>query len=173
VVKAYANALKASERTLMQTLLAHSTIAEDGALRYDTYELVRALHLGADAFSGEDGGRGVLETIRKLAETATALVLDLMDARRGNWEERTGALVRIISGLGRSRLRYAEAMKVLIQLADPAELFGEFTIETHKKIQGEKDLSARYLLNPHNGGGQLRQVVELKAKFAEPSLLSD
>jgi hypothetical protein len=167
VVKAYVNALEKSDRELMQKVLAQSTVASDGTIQYEKNDLQKVLGLSLN-----DRDK-MMDRIGWLAQEATGLVKDLAQAKAGDWGERVVALRRLVSGEGRSGLSYENAMKVLVQLIQPADLFGSFTLFTNKKIKGESDASAQWFFNPQNNTSEIQGVVTNKERFEEPSVLSD
>lgn len=172
IIRAYANSLEDKEDgEILRWVLKNSTLMPDGEIRHKR-GVRRALE--REFGSPHDSSSwGPMDTARRLSTQATKLVRDLVEARHGDWRQRTKALMRLISGKGRSDLAYEDMMKVLIQLVDPEDLFGEFSIHTNKKVKGEKDVSDRYLLNKRNNDPNLRRRTQMKERFAEPSLLVD
>ncbi len=174
IVKAVMNALSGENRGLAKLALEHTKIADDGTFEVDRPGMRKALmKAGVDIDDNKRGGRWVYNELVGLVKTAAMLVADLVEARAGAWEERMRSMVKIVSGKGESGLEYDHIMKVLIQLTDPANILGEFRVVTNKKIDGEKDLSSRYLLNKDNSVAAFKEALILKERFAEPSLLLD
>jgi hypothetical protein len=161
VLKSVVNALGGTEKELILKALAQAQISPEGIISYDLDAVTQAL------------GQGLVSKVNQLCGTAAGMIADLFAARTGDWRLRTDMLVRIISGDSRAKLKYEQALKVLIQLVNPDDIFGEFTINTDKRIKGEEDVKARYSLNPDNANGRMQEAMQLKEKFAEPILLSD
>lgn len=169
VVRAFVNSLSGEDRGHMEKALAMGTIRSDGTMDYDYDKLRRQI----DPFPDHDRGTDPMQTVAALSRQAAELVGDLAEARSGDWGRRCKALVDIVSGRGSSGLVYDSVVKVLVQLADPADLYGDFSVRTDKKEKGEKDVNARYFLNKGNADTGLSEAAKLKERFAEPSLLSD
>lgn len=169
VVKAFTSVLTEEQKTLMGFALAHGRIRADGTLEMDRKSLWEATVNSRY----DDEKNTICDRIIRLASRAAGLVRDLFEARGKDWKRRSEALVDMIGGGGRSGLKYGEMIKVLVQFADPADLFGEFRMRTSAKIKGEKDVSARYLLHPGRQGPEYQDELKRKAQFAEPSLVSD
>ncbi|MBI5240502.1 MAG: hypothetical protein HY926_08520 [Elusimicrobia bacterium] len=172
VVRAFVNSLSGEEREHMEKALALGSVRPDGTVDYDYHKLRREI----DPFPDQDresGRKDPMQTISELARQAALLVRDLAEARSGDWGQRCRALVDVVSGKGRSGLVYDAVMKVLVQLAAPADLYGDFSVRTDKREKGETDLNARYFLNKANADSGLSEAAKLKERFAEPSLLND
>lgn len=161
VVKAFMQVLSLADQGLLKTALEFASIADDGGLNLDKKALNRKLW----RMSLSDEARMELfQKIKRLARRAAGFVQDLVEARGGGWKERTESLVKIVSGKGNGGLKYDDAIKALVQLTERANLFGEFRIHANKKIKGEKDISARYLL--HAGRQDPAFLEQLKLKEA-------
>ena len=171
VIRAFANALGKEDADLLALAMTHGKMGTSG-LEVDRKALRKTLRsLGYDPF--DRNRQDVYQQIMSLVSKATDLVKDLVEARAGEWEARTKALAKIVAGEARTGLEYADVMKVLVQLTDTENIFGEFRIQTNKKIDGEKDLSGRYLLNRGQADKAFQESMLLKERFSEPSLLSD
>lgn len=168
VVRAFVNTLSGEDRAHMEKALALGAVRQDGALDYDYHKLRREIDPFPDSERGDP-----MQTVAALSKQAAELVGDLAAARSGDWGKRCKALVDIVSGRGGSGLVYDSVMKVIVQLADPADLYGDFSVRTDKKEKGEKDVNARYFLNKSNADTGLAEAAKLKERFSEPSLLSD
>lgn len=172
VFKAYGNAMSAEKRAQLEMALAHGSLSETGEFSLDRGRLRTELwRKGFDTHSQQ--GRELIDDIARLARRAAGMVQDLIAARKEDWKGRVAALTDIIAGEGKSGLEYEEVMRVFVQLTDPANLFGEFRIQTNKKIKGEKDVTGRYLLNRASQDPAYREALLMKERFAEPGLLND
>ncbi|MBI4423561.1 MAG: hypothetical protein HY554_07540 [Elusimicrobia bacterium] len=175
VLKAYANSLGREGESLREAA-ARAPIEVDCEAGSHEEGLAGALRASLDAALASPPGEpasGAWTAAMELARSAAGLVGDLCRARAGDWGERTQALVSLVSGRGSSRLSFAEAMKVLVQLVDPAQVYGEFSVNLEKRGKGEKDVAARYRLNKDAMDESIRLPVRMKERFAEPSRLSD
>lgn len=172
VLKAYANALGSGYRELMRKTLPHAKLREDGRLEIDEREAGRALGIWSPH---DEEGRETLSTLRALAREFTGIVRDLESARQAPTPEaRAEAFLKVLAGDGESGLEYEEIVKVLVQLADPADIAGEFFVRVDKGIKGEKDATARLLLNDRViDGGLVAEASLARSRFAEPSVLTD
>ena len=119
VVRAFVNTLSGEDRAHMEKALALGAVREDGTLDYDHHKLRREI----DPFPDPERGTDPMGTVAALSKQAAELVGDLSAARSGDWGKRCKALVDIVSGRGSSGLVYDSVMKVIVQLADPADLF--------------------------------------------------
>lgn len=174
VLKSFMNALDPEDQGLLKTVLAYARISAEGILELDRSALRRELErTGRGPWDDDPNDRGVYQMMVDLAQSAAGMVRDLVEARGGDWKERLGSISKLVSKGGHSGLKYDEAMKVLVQLVDPANLYGEFRMQTNKKREGEKDVSARYLLHRERQDPAFMEEIQLKERFSEPSLLSD
>lgn len=172
VVKAYMNALEPEKKAQLELAMAHGSISEAGELSLDKRSLRTELwRKGFDVHSQE--GRDFVDDISRLARRAAGLVRDLVEARKEDWTGRVQALADLLDGEGDSGLEYEELMRVLVQLTDTGNLFGEFRIQTNKKIKGEKDVSTRFMLNRAHQDPAYKEALLMKERFAEPGQLSD
>lgn len=169
VVKAFANVIPEKDRALLGLALEHGKIRADGTFDVDRKTLWEAtLNSRYD-----DEEHTICDRVIRVASRAAGLVRDLIEARAKDWRQLSQSMVDMVSSGGRSGLKYDDAIKVLVQLVRREDLFGEFRMQTNKKIKGAEDVSARYLLHWNRIDSAYKDEVDLKNKFAEPSLLSN
>lgn len=166
---AVANAAPEWMRDVAGWLFANATISDDGRVAYDAYEASRAF---GETRQSQPGGR--TSALADLAERITDFIADLREARdAADNEARGAALSRMLSGRGRSKLGYEEAMKVFVQLVDPLDLRGEFVSQVRRPKQlGNVDLRLA-LRKDRDEDVLLRAAAAAKNRFAEPSVLVD
>ncbi|MBI5596032.1 MAG: hypothetical protein HY928_08085 [Elusimicrobia bacterium] len=172
VLRSYVNALGYAEQELMKRVLPLLRIEEGGKVSYRERDALKAL--GYDGWRDENAS-GALSELSQLAQTATGLIQDLAKARAAaSPEDRAKLFLEVMAGDGRAGLAYEAAMKVLVQMADPADVAGEFFVNVEKGRKGEKDVTARLLLNKDLGDGAfIGEASRNRARFAEPSILVD
>lgn len=172
ILRSYVNALGYAERELMLKVMPLLSIAGDGKIAYKEKDALRAL--GYEDWRDE-GSRYALGELARLAGQASALVRDLAQVRdAATAEERAQRFLGLMAGDGDSGLAYEDALKVLVQLVDPIDVAGEFFVKVEKRRKGEKDVSARLLLNKGLGDGAfIGEASRNRARFAEPSILTD
>jgi hypothetical protein len=169
VLKAFGNALDADDRAIFELALGHSKISDAGELELDRSAIRKELRRrNMDSPSDFDRrGTDYFWEIAKLAKRGAALVKELYEARAGGWEQRVRSLADIVAGKGKSGLEYFDAVKVLGQLADDTDVFGDFRVSTNKKIKGEKDVSDFYLLNKNKQDAAYQEAIKRKDQFAD------
>ncbi|MDE2293722.1 MAG: hypothetical protein KGL53_16695, partial [Elusimicrobia bacterium] len=172
ILKAYAQSLGASERALMDRVLPLLSFGADGRVRYDESKALKALGYWS---WNDQGARSAMSELSQFAQTAADVVRDLAAAAAApNAQERAVRFLAVMDGDGRSGLAYDDVMRVLVQLADPADVSGEFYVTVDKGIKGDKDVDARLLLNKKAPDGELiGGASRNRARFAEPSILTD
>ncbi|MBI2363284.1 MAG: hypothetical protein HYV15_07890, partial [Elusimicrobia bacterium] len=172
VLRSYVNALGYAEQEMMKRVMPLLQVDEAGKISYKERDALKAL--GYDGWSDE-GASGAIAELSSLTATATNLVRDLARARdAATPEERAKLFLEVMAGDGRAGLAYEEAMKVLVQMADPADVAGELFVSVDKGRKGEKDVTARLLLNKDLGDGAfIGEASRNRARFAEPSILVD
>lgn len=100
---------------------------------------------------------GVQHQIRRIAAAPAKIAAELAAAARApNADAQAAAFRDVLSGAGAGRLAFGKIVKVLIQLADPADLAAEFFVQARKDAGARGGLQARYLL----GGAAERLAVE-------------
>ncbi len=168
VAKAYAAV--AESQPAMKWLIQNGQLQADGSYKYD-WRKARA------AFPDPHGGHGRTQEeweMEEISRETAGLVADLFTARDAmNNQARSEALMRAFGGLGKSKLAYEEAMRVYVQLVDPQHVTGDFVARVDRPKK-EKDANVHYVLKrgrPENG--LLVLAGQAKARFAEPSILTD
>ncbi len=169
VTKAFRRTLSAPDKDRLSIALADGNIAKDGTLTLNQGAIRREIWRARISDRRGDPYWDIVG----VAKAAAGMVQDLADIRRveGGWQKRAAALVELISQGGRSGRAYDDALKVLIQLTDTKHIFGEFRMETNKRINGEKDVSVRYLLHSAVQNDAYSEQLKLEQRFAEPPLL--
>lgn len=167
IVQAFANVLPEKERKWLEIGLKHGRVLEDGTLVLDRKSLWNEVVNSVDDRDDDP----LVDRIAKLASRAAGMVKDLVECRVKDWRKSSDRLVDVLSGGGRSGLEYDDAMKVLVQLVHRSDLFGEFRMQTNKKIKGATDVSGRYLLHWRQKSPEYLEEIKIKNKFADPSLL--
>ena len=169
ILKAFALAADRYDRPMADWLLAHGTF-RGGKLEYDWRAARRAFP------DEEDGaGAGSSRELENLARQAAAVVADVWSARDAKIPTaRARRLAEIVGGKGRSGLAYEDILRVLVQLADPMDLTGDFVSNMKSTAKGVKDLNAHLVLKKGRAEvPMLRDAGATKSRFAEPSILTD
>ncbi|MBU2573467.1 MAG: hypothetical protein KKH28_05265 [Elusimicrobia bacterium] len=174
ILKAFANSLGAGAKELMQKVLSVSKIGEDGAISYLRGDLEKVIDLSVGAFREFR----ILRSISKMCRTATRIIQDLIKVRTASgWKERAEAIGRLTSGEGKSKLRYGDIMKVLIQLVKPSDIAAEIKYSTNRKEDNRyRNVSLHYSYNgnPDNTAFQgMSGYFRLKDRFSAPAELAD
>lgn len=167
VRRAFVNALGDYERSLV--VGAGGADALSGLKPHDALEA-----LGYSSWQ-EQGAPEAMSTLSALSRRVERLVHDLSEARAAPTPgARAKAVLRLLSGNGRSGMAYEDVLKVLVQLVDPADVSGEFAVSVDKKLKGEEDIRARLLFNGGVRAGSLvSEASRARTRFAEPSVLTD
>ena len=159
------------DKPMLDWLLKNARL-EDGKLVYDDsaarWEFDR-IHYP----NREDAYRSLTD----LAGQAAALIRDVHSVRdAADNEKKAEALVSIMGGESRSGLKYEKMLTILIQLVDPMDLSGKFnagiqSTPLHRprfKVSADRDLKQGRKEVPG-----LKEAGEARARFAEPSPLTD
>lgn len=173
ILKSYVNALGYAEREMLERVMPLMRLGEDGDLEYSRRDALKAL--GYDSWH-DDRARDAMSELSRLAAAAANVLRDVYAARdAATPQERADRVRDLMAGDGRSGLAYEEILKVMVQLVDPADVSAEFFINVEKRIKGEKDVSARLLLNAKapGDGAMIGDASRNRARFAEPSVLVD
>ncbi|MEI7530102.1 MAG: hypothetical protein WCK76_14285, partial [Elusimicrobiota bacterium] len=91
-------------------------------------------------------------------------------------DQKAERLARLMGGEGSSGLAYTGLLRVLIQLAEPADVAAQLSYRADKKIKGEQDSSARLALNggPDSAAAAVQRGLELNTgRYSNPAALSD
>lgn len=160
VLKAYAAVCEASPA--LSWLLANAKTGADGNLIYDEEAADLAFPDGEDGLASDEW-----ITLESLAKEAAGLVADLLAVRDAlDNRARSAALAKAFAG-------YDKALRVFIQLVDPLHITGDLVVEVDRP-KGRKDLSLHYVLKKGRAQSTLLQEAgEAKARFAQPSILTD
>lgn len=125
----------------------------------------RAFPLGRSA--------GETDLLRRRGD-AEAVVKDLRGLRAS--DNPAKSLRDLIAGAGRSSLAFDDAMKVLVQLIDPADLRAEFMMQAAGEGLHEKPqkVDERVVLHEDKGLNEaIRALNQALGRFAPPSRLTD
>lgn len=165
IAKCYQAVVDTADAALIQLALDTKGFDANGKLDYDWRTFRRA-------FADDDGSR---ERIGSLTRIVTALVQDVQFVRdQPTPADRAQALSKLLSGDNRSGLKYAEMLKVLVQLCDPLDVTADFQVNVDKKVKGEQDAHAHFSLRDKRADNPLlKQAADAKSRFAKPSDLVD
>lgn len=173
-LKAFAASLGADDRPMMEWLVAHGVL-KDGKLDYSWKEARRAFP-SSDSEVGRGGGNDEnTRQLDSLSKQAAGLIADLAAGRDAKDNEaRAQALATMIGGKGKSGLAYEDVLKVLVQFVDPMDLTGDFVANVSVSTKGVKSPNQHLVLK--KGRPEitlLKDAGDAKARFAEPSILTD
>jgi hypothetical protein len=116
---------------MMRKVLSVATVAEDGSIRYGQSAVQKALGAAADDFQEN---QDLMGQVSSFCRKASQIVADLIRVRAApDWQARSAMLAKIMAGQGKSQLKYADMLKVLVQVVDPKDVSGEMTYQTEKK----------------------------------------
>lgn len=174
VLKAFAATVGMDDKPLADWLASHAAI-QDGRVSYD-WRAARA----AFPATGDEVGRGgssdsATRELDDLTRKAAGLIADMAAVRDAtNNEVRSKALAQMVGGKGQSGLSYEEVLKVLVQFVDPMDLTGDFVQNVSVSTKGVNSPNQHLVLKK---GRQevplLKDAGDAKARFAEPSILTD
>lgn len=158
----------------MKWLMANHTVNErTGEVEYDWRAARKAFpdrdnDRGAGSRSWEEG------EISRMAREASGLLADLAAARNApDNAARSAAIAKAFSGQGASGLEYDRALRVFIQLVDPLNMTGDFTASVDRPKK-ETDVNMHLVLKRGRPDNELLRLAgEAKARFAQPSILTD
>lgn len=156
----------------MKWLLANGRYDEKkGELAYDWRAARKAFPDREDERRGQSYEASEIE---HMAKQAAGVIADLYEARDAfDNEARSAALARAFGGAGHSGLAYDEALKVFVQLVDPMNLTGDFVANVDRPKK-ETDLNLHLVLKKNRPDNELLKLAgEARARFAEPSILTD
>ena len=174
IVKSFFNALDAAAGGIMMKVLSVSTVDENGGLSYSRRDIAGVVDLTGDEFKP---GFGIMDMIAKLCATAARVVADIASVRAlADPDLKAERLARLMGGEGSSGLAYTGLLRVLIQLAEPADVAAQLSYRADKKIKGEQDSSARLALNggPDSAAAAVQRGLELNnGRYSNPAALSD
>lgn len=170
VLKAYANSLDGDERMMMEEIVNQGRW-KGGKLEVKTQRVVERI-VGQLRYTR---GESRSQTVSSLAKTAARIVQDLAEAaKEPDPEKQARAFSRILSGKAESGLKFDKILKVLVQLADPAGVFGELSVRVDKNIRGEDDIDEHLVLDRDLLDQQLLlDMSRARNRFVEPSDLQD
>jgi hypothetical protein len=174
-LKAFAASVGADDRPMAAWLAEHGTInAKNGKVEYSRREARKEF---PDA---DDVGRGRASDsntryLDNLSRQAAGLIADLASVRdAAGPEERARALAKIVGGKGKSGLSYEEVLRVMVQFVDPMDLTGDFVANVSVSTKGVKSPNQHLVLKKGRSEVELlRGAGDAKARFAEPSILTD
>lgn len=176
VMRAVAAAAGASWRPFGDWLVANARM-KGGVPTFDYKDARKEFHEKnvLDEGTWRPAGSLPTEKLELLSRQAAAVLADLAAVRGAKTNEaRAEALARIMSGRGKSELCYEDALKVLIQFVDPMDLTGDFTANIRVSGKGPADTNAHLILKKGRSDvALLKDAGETKARFAEPSILTD
>lgn len=166
IVRCYANTLvDKADRAALNWILDNGTMQERGKLTIDGQALKDKFNYDDNAVNWTNG----------LCQTAGQIIKDVESVRQAATPEaRSEAIVKLLSGRGKSGIGYNDMMRVLVQLVDPLDVTADLVINVNKSIKGNPDLHAHMMLKkdrPDNPG--LKAAGEAKNRFAQPSELVD
>lgn len=166
---AYVNTLEGPAKLMGEWLIAHAR-ASGPRVDYDKGEAIRA------AFTlARDAGVPVWRLLWGLSQAdrqVTALSKRLGTARAAQSEEgKAHALAKMLSA-GRGQLSYGDAIRVLIQLANPLDVSAEFFLDLAGGSKPER--RSRWLLYAAaRADALLEGATQARARFRPPTNLTD
>ncbi len=176
VLRAVTAAAEASCRPFGDWLIANSKM-KSGVPTFSYPDARREFHEKnvLDEGTWVPAGSRPTEKLELLSRRAAEIIADLATVRAAKTNEaRAEALAMIMSGRGRSELGYEDAMMILVQFVDPMDLTGDFTANLRSSSKGVADTNSHLILKKSRADvALLKDAGETKARFAEPSILTD
>lgn len=173
VLRAFANAMDplAGLRTEMEWVVANGRIV-DGRLEYDEDALARRF----DSDYPQGMRSELVSTVGIIAGGAMRLAREVAglgraeDGTQASGAARAERFRDLVGGGSKSRLSYVDVVKVLVQLADPADVHAEFFY----RIKGEKTSTGYLVFNPGLADlAKVRLADKALQRFDPPSRLLD
>lgn len=174
VLQAFSAALDASDKPMMDWLVANAKVGQDNRLSY-SWHAARSAFPEDSSNENRGGQSDPANAIAALSRHAAAFLADLASARdaRSN-EDRAQALAKMIGGKGKSGLAYEDSLRVLVQLVDPMDLSGDFVANISSSSKGVKSANNHLVLKKGRPEVPLlKEAGDAKARFAQPSILVD
>lgn len=172
-LKAFAASVGADDRPMAEWIAAHGTV-KDGKIDYNWREARKAFPDEGDVGRGNSSDSNTRQ-LDALSKQAAGLIADLAAGRDAKDNEaRAQALATMIGGKGKSGLAYEDVLKVLVQFVDPMDLTGDFVANVSASTKGVNSPNQHLVLK--KGRPEitlLKDAGDAKARFAEPSILTD
>ncbi len=166
VVRSYVRTLSQGTQEKMAWVLAHGQMGADGRLTYDAKALLHDPAIHAGLFS--------LWRIHRAAKAAALLAADLAAAsQEASPDQQVKDLYRVLGGGGAAHLQLARVVKTFVELADPLGVAGEISLQLAPGGKHAKRTTQKYDFNPDAKDPLVNQLQQDRARFANPSLLSD
>jgi len=162
VVRSYLRTLPEGQQERMALALEHGKVKRDGRIDFSMKRLLLDPDVRAGLFD--------LWQIRRVCKSAAELVSDLAKARKARSpDQRALRIHEMLSDPVKGGL--TSLFKTFVQLADPLDLSGEFAFQLAGKGKGGP--ARRWTLNKDEQDPLLREVGQVRSRFAEPSPLKD
>ena len=173
---AYMNMMRELHADIIDKVMNLFTFDKKGRVDYDAGAVSKALGVSP----GQEFAQGCnpMDIVSNLAYTATCLIRDIAGVREApDWKSQSEALSQVAGGASKSRLKYEDFFKVVVQLTKPANVSASVYVHLDPKKKGENDLTQTYnYFDSRNGSGYdvtLSSVTQMRERFADPAELSD
>ncbi len=172
IIKAFFNSLDSASSAMMKKVLSVSSVGQDGRIKNKLRDIEKVL--GVTMNSQDE--QGVMNQVNSFCRTASRLVLDVIKIRTApDWKTKSELLSRVIAGDSKSDLKYAEILKVFVQLVEPKDVAAELIYQAEKGKKGKDTVSVQYSFN-HDDNPAFATVDHAKEEaehFDEPAQLTD
>ena len=180
IMKAFFNVMDVFDKKVISKVVHLFNINSDGKVKYNYRKARKILEKEfwwVDFNDNENEGTP-MDVVKHACYKVSRIVADLASVRNtADWKEQSGRLADIMGGKGKSRMGYNRMLKLVVQLVDPEFLYAKINYKTHKKIDGEKDITIkREFFNPKVNayyGNKMAKAEKIRNKFNEPSTLTD
>jgi len=175
ILKAYMNMMREVEGDVISKVMDLFTFDKKGAVTYDSRAAEK--RLGVDSFSNNQDQYNPMDTVRQLANTATAVIRDIVSVKNaGDWKAQSAQFAKIASGSSKSQLGYEDFLKVAVQLVDSKNVSAAVYVHTDKHVKGEADVTQTYnFFNSRDNSfdNTLSEVTQMQNRFNDPAELTD
>ncbi|MCG2726619.1 MAG: hypothetical protein L6420_10320 [Elusimicrobia bacterium] len=178
VMKAFFNILAGFNKKVIDQVAHLFDITADGKVKYSYGEVARVLKKEFYWMDDNDDRESPMNAVRDVCYKVSRIVADLASVKNAaGWKEQSKLMAKVLSGKSKSRIGYSRMLKLLVQFVNPKNLYANINFQTHKKIEGEEDITVKQdFFNPEAGmnyDSQMANATELRNMFNNPSTLTD
>ena len=181
IMKAFFNILEGEDRKIITKVAHLFNVNEDGKVKYN-YRTVKEIlekefwWMDFDSNNGDE--ESPMDIVRGICYKTSRIIADFASVRNAaGWKEQSKRLAAVLGGKSKSRMGYSPMLKIIVQFVNPKNLYAKVNFKTHKKIDGEDDITVKEeMFNEEVGsnyGSQMANATSLRDMFNNPSTLTD
>ncbi|MCK5357105.1 MAG: hypothetical protein KAJ48_01820, partial [Elusimicrobiales bacterium] len=181
IMKAFFNILEGENRKIISKVAHLFNVNEDGKVKYN-YRTVKEIlekefwWMDFDSNNGDE--ESPMDIVRGICYKTSRIIADFVSVRNAaGWKEQSKRLSAVLGGKSKSRMGYSPMLKIIVQFVNSKNLYAKVNFKTHKKIDGEDDITVKEeMFNEEVGsnyGSQMANATSLRDMFNNPSTLTD